>query len=343
MEENKYLFWLNNNSKTVWWHDSADSDELDFALFNGAQGATTNPLLVNMALLSKPLFWQEKLKNIPSSIKGDERAEEIIRVISCFLAKKVDSVYFKSNGAQGFVCAQVNPKHPGNEEKMWENAKRINSWAPNISVKLPVTAAGLNVLEECAAHGIPTTMTVSFTVPQVLAVADRYRKGLHRASDKNKAKTHCNAVIMVGRLDDYLRDIALDSKVGVKESDIIQAGTAVMKQAYKIFREEEYEATLMPAGMRGTYHVADFAGAKMILSVGPKIADGLVGEVELSERIDIPVSHDVIDRLKKMPEFIKAYEPNGMKVEEFIGFGTVQRTLSQFCEVGWKPLETYSI
>jgi hypothetical protein len=42
-----------------------------------------------------------------------------------------------------------------------------------------------------------------------------------------------------------------------------------------------------------------------------------------------------------MPEFVRAYAPDGMKPEDFVAFGATQRTLSQFSEVGWKPMENY--
>jgi transaldolase len=42
-----------------------------------------------------------------------------------------------------------------------------------------------------------------------------------------------------------------------------------------------------------------------------------------------------------MPEFVRAYEPDGMQPEEFIGFGATQRTLAQFCDVGWRLLENF--
>ena len=48
------------------------------------------------------------------------------------------------------------------------------------------------------------------------------------------------------------------------------------------------------------------------------------------------MDHDVVERLSQMPEFERAYEPDGMDPSEFIGFGATQRTLSQFSEVGWK-------
>ena len=104
---------------------------------------------------------------------------------------------------------------------MFDMAKRLNKWSPNIAVKLPVTAAGLDALEECAAIGITVTATVSFTVPQAVATAERYRKGLVRAKKAGITPGKCFAVLMVGRLDDYLRDIAHDRKAEIAESDII--------------------------------------------------------------------------------------------------------------------------
>jgi len=42
-----------------------------------------------------------------------------------------------------------------------------------------------------------------------------------------------------------------------------------------------------------------------------------------------------------MREFVRAYEPDGMKPEEFISYGATQRTLAQFYDAGWKSMETF--
>ena len=57
-------------------------------------------------------------------------------------------------------------------------------------------------------------------------------------------------------------------------------------------------------------------------------------------RIMVP-SPAAIERLCQMPEFVRAYEPDGMSPSEFVGFGATQRTLCQFVEVGWKLMENY--
>ena len=39
-----YLNWLATETKTTWWHDSADPKELAVGLDRGATGVTTNPV-----------------------------------------------------------------------------------------------------------------------------------------------------------------------------------------------------------------------------------------------------------------------------------------------------------
>jgi transaldolase len=147
---------------------------------------------------------------------------------------------------------------------------------------------------------------------------------------------------MIGRLDDYLREVAHDNQVGVSESDIRQAGLAVTKRAYALYRECHYEAVLLIAALRGGYHLTELAGADLLMSIAPAFQEIFVTqEFPREERIEVPVPADVIERLCRMPEFVRAYEPEGMRPSEFIAFGVTQRTLSQFVEAGWRLMETY--
>jgi transaldolase len=223
---------------------------------------------------------------------------------------------------------------------MFEMAKRLDKWAPNIAVKLPCTCAGLDVLEDCIAQGITITSTVSFTVPQALAIAERRRKGIERATQSGIDPGKCFAVIMIGRLDDYLREVAQDNGAGVTESDIRQSGVAAAKRAYKIYKEKGCEAVLLIAALRGPYHLTELAGADLIMSIAPGAQKWFVDQDHpREERIDADVPAEVIARLNRMPEFVRAYEPDGMQPQEFVTYGATQRTLCQFCEVGWRLLE----
>jgi transaldolase len=59
------------------------------------------------------------------------------------------------------------------------------------------------------------------------------------------------------------------------------------------------------------------------------------------QRIDGEVEKRAIERLRAIPEFVRAYEPEGMAPEEFITFGVTQKTLTQFYHSGWSLLEAY--
>lgn len=337
-----YLQWLAQETPTAWWHDSADPSELARGLAHGAVGATTNPVLVNLALRNDPDRWARLAGPLPDGLTPDGRAETWMRAIVGSAAARLMPTYAATAGRQGYVCAQVNPALADQREAMFARAQRFASWASNIAVKLPATAAGLDVLEECTAAGITVTMTVSFTVAQVIAIAERHRRGLVRARSGGIGPGRCFAVMMIGRLDDYLRDMALDQRAGVDEADLRLAGLATAKRAYRIYKEHNYEAVLLIAALRSNHHVLGLAGADLILSIHPSVQATLLADnAPRVHGIAEEIGADVIERLRRLPEFVRAYEPDGMKPEEFMAFGLTQRTLTQFLEAGWRPLETF--
>jgi transaldolase len=341
MKDNAYLKWL-ASTDSCWWVDSAAVGEAEEALANGATGATVNPLLVNKSLRADPAFWAPYVRDV-SGLSGDEYVEELVRRVTLRVAEVFRPVYEATEGRQGYVCAQVNPSLAARTAEMIAMAKRFGAWAPNVAVKLPVTAAGLDALEECAAAGLTTVATVSFTAAQAAHAARRQTLGASRAERNGSAAPKAAfSVIMVGRLDDYLRDVALDRKAAVKPEDILWAGTAAIKNAYAEVKAQGYTSSLMPAGMRGGYHTEQLAGADMSLSIGPKIQDMLNGS-ETKEHIDDPIPSDVLSRLKTIPEFVRAYEVGGLEPQDFITFGATQRTLSQFVEAGWQGIKDFKL
>jgi transaldolase len=337
-----YLDWLVRDTKTKWWHDSARETELDVALNHGASGVTTNPVLASVALKEdrKSLAPLEAI--LARELQHEQKAEALMRLVVTKATERLLPEYEASKGRSGFVCAQVNPLHADNRERMYAMAKRFHVWAPNITVKLPTTEAGLDVLEDCIAEGITVAATVSFSVAQVIASAERHRAGIKRADQNGAEPGKCFSVIMIGRMDDYLREIAQNAKAVVSESDICQAGLAITKRAYSIFREREYEAVLLVAALRGNYHLTELAGAELLMSIHPNSQQPfLTQNLQREERIDRPVPPDVVERLRSMPEFVRAYEPDGMSPNDFLKFGATQRTLNQFIEAGWKLLESF--
>ena len=341
MANDTYLNWVIKNTPTQWWHDSAEAGELQLGLERGAIGVTTNPFLSNIALVRDRQLWAADIDPVlAQNLPAEQKAEALMRIPVTKTCAKLMAEYEGSEGQSGFVCAQVNPVRAGDRDSMMAMARRLHAWAPNIAVKLPATAAGLDVEEDCVAEGITVTLTVSFTVPQTVAIAERHRAGIARARANGVKPGRCYSVIMIGRLDDFLREVALDNRAAVSESDIQQSGLAATKRSYAIYKERGYEAVLLIAALRGPYHFTELAGADLLMSIAPGFQGMFVDkDWPREERIANPVPADVIARLQTMPEFVRAYEPDGMKPEDFVAFGATQRTLSQFVEVGWRLME----
>lgn len=340
MSENAYLKWL-GTTDTVYWHDAAVREGQLSAFANGAVGITTNPFLIQSTLNGDRAFWAERLAALPRGLAGDEKAEMLTQLVVSYYMEELRSLYDAGKAAQGYVCAQTSPCHCGDAEYMIEQAKRYRACGENLMVKIPATRAGIEAYEECVALGMNAAATISLTVPQVLAVSQAAERGRMRAKANGVKPGLTAAVLMAGRLDDYLRDVAHDTRAAVSESDITTAGIACMKKAYRLLGGRECETYLLPAGLRSARQVQELAGAKLIFSLAPQIADMVPGDAPQVERVDEPVDRAVIDRLLKMPEFRKAYEEDGMKQDEFITYGAVNRTIDQYVNDGWNMLTAY--
>jgi transaldolase len=342
MSAQNYLQWLSSNTSTTWWHDSGDPCELQHALANGAVGVTTNPVLSAQALAGNRELWRDEIRDVLRAEKDPRgKAEGLMRIVVTHAAEQVSHIHRQSSGEQGYVCAQVDPSYAGNRQAMYEQALRLNAWAPNIAIKLPATGAGIDVMERCCAEGITVTVTVSFSAAQLWTMGKRHHE-LREAKGTGARIGRCFAVMMIGRLDDYLREVFADGKEDVPESEIRQAGLSVVKHAYRLYRENGFEAKLLVAALRGAHHMSGLAGADLVMSIHPTIQKSLVeGDVERTEGIDDAIPPAVLDRLCRTVEFRKAYDPLGLSKNDFLTFGPTQRTLSQFVESGWKALEQF--
>ena len=337
-----YLEWINQCTPTRWWHDSGNPDEIELAIRRGATGVTTNPVLTFRSFQSQPEFWNPKVVALGDDFEPEARAEALLKLVATYAAEKVRPVYERTNGADGYALGQLNPTRAGDAEGMLAQARRVHSWAENIAVKLPATAAGIEVIEHLAEEGIPICATINVSVSQAIAVAEAYARGKQKSLAAGVKPPLCIVVQQVGRLDDYLRDVAQDMKLGLDESVITMAGLAVAKRTYQIFEQRGYDAVIMPAGLRGAYHLTEMAGGKLLYTINTRVQDMiLAADPPQEERISNPVPQDILDQLRKIPEFVRAYEPDGMKPSEFITYGVTQKLLSQFNETGWAPLETY--
>jgi transaldolase len=138
--------------------------------------------------------------------------------------------------------------------------------------------------------------------------------------------------MMVGRLDDYLKRIWAKEGVACDPGVIEWAGVACFKNAYQIYQKKGYKTRLLAAAYRNVMQWSEFVGGDVVLTITSDWQKNINNSgIDPTPRMDIPVDAKILDTLKtKFPEFVRAYEPDGMKEKDFVNFGSTTHTLNQF-------------
>lgn len=340
MNKNKYLSPLHEMAQTTatdLWNDSCSVEELKYAIKHGAVGATTNPVIVGDVLKKELHLWENRIKQIVNqnpTASDDDLTWRLIEEMAVKGASLLKPVFKRENKKKGRISIQTNPKYYRNPERMVEQARYFDTLAPNMQVKIPVTEAGLAAIEEATFLGISINATVSFTVPQAIAVAEAVERGLNRRTDKKQSISDMSPVctIMVGRIDDWLRVVMDQDDIITDPGYLNWAGVAVMKRAYEIYQKRGYRARLLAAAYRNHMHWSQFIGGDLVVSIPYQWqARFNNSDVKAIPRMDDPVPKKIVDELlHKFKEFRKAYGTDGMTAAQFDTFGANQRTLRQF-------------
>jgi len=324
--------------QTDYWNDSCAKSDLDYAIARGAVGATTNPIIVGSVFNREKADWDARVFEIINELPdGSEEdvAWQLIEEMGMRGAKMLEPIYHKYKGKKGRISIQTNARNYRNTDKMVAQAIHFNALAPNMNVKMPTSAAGLKAFEEVTYAGVSINATVSFTVPQAIAVAEAVERGLKRREAEGLPIDTMAPVctLMVGRADDWLKAWVAKTGVIVDPGILEFVGVAIFKRAYQIYRERGYRLRLLAAAFRNHYHWSELIGADCVITITQDWQEKLnASNVEVISRIDKPVDPDVMRQLLTLKEFVKAYEPDGLKPEEFEHYGAFVHTLSTFLD-----------
>jgi transaldolase len=319
------------------WNDSCSLEELTYAIENGAVGATSNPTIVGEVLAKEMDAWHDHIVALAHdnpSWTEDEVTWRLIEEMAVNASRLLLPVFEREEGRKGRLSIQTSPKLWRDPERLVEQAVHFGALAPNMQVKIPATRAGIEAIEEVTARGVNVNATVSFTVPQALAVAAAVERGLERrgaaGEDVDSMTPVCT--LMVGRLDDWLEIAAAKEGSLLTPGVVNWAGVACVKRAHALYRERGYRTRVLAAAYRNHRHWSELIGGDIVLTIPSKWQKLFNGSaIEVRPRFDDPVPPEAIDELERLvPEFRRAYEPDGLTLHEFDSFGATVRTLRQF-------------
>ena len=168
-----------STTKTDLWNDSCSTKELAYAIEHGAVGATSNPTIVLNVLKEELSSWKPRIL-------------EMIHENPTWSEVEITWKIFEEIGVKGSkpCCRFLNKlkgKRVGYRFKpilqiieirmqLTKQAVHFDSLAPNIQVKIPVTKAGIQAIEDTTYNGVNINATVCFTVPQALAWLKRSKR-----------------------------------------------------------------------------------------------------------------------------------------------------------------------
>jgi len=331
------LHQMTQTTPTSLWNDSASIEELTYAIEHGAVGATCNPVIVLGVLKKEMPLWRARIQaliaEMPTATE-DQIGWKLVEEVSIKGAERLRPIFDAGSGRDGRLSIQTDPRFYRDTQAIVDQATRFNQLAPNMIVKIPATRAGIPAMEEATYRGISVNATVCFTLPQSLAVAEALERGLRRREHEGKDISTMGPVctIMVGRLDDWLKTVVEKENITIDPGYLEWAGVAVLKKAYRLFRERGYRARLLSAAFRNHMHWSEFIGGEVVIS--PPHAWQVrynASDIAVVPRIDTPVDPKVVDELhRRFADFRRAFDENGLAPEEFDTFGATRRTLRQF-------------
>lgn len=321
---------------TVLWNDSSDPAELRQSIAFGGVGATCNPVIAYTTISKHPEVWTGRLRTIAAEHPtwGESQIGwQAVKDMSVEAARLLEPIFVEHRGRNGRLSVQTDPRLARNAEAIVAQAVEFSELAPNIVVKIPATRVGIEAIEEATRRGVSVNVTVSFSVAQAVESAAAIERGLAlREADGHDTSTMGPVVtIMVGRLDDWLKHVVARDGLFVDPSALEWAGVAAFKKAYSIFQERGYRSRLLSAAFRNVHQWAEFVGGDVVVSP-PFSWQALINasDYRAVPRMDVPVDAYYLEQLRRIPEFVRAYEVDGMTPSEFDEFGPTRKTLRQF-------------
>lgn len=323
------------------------------------RGCTTNPPLSWQAVQSDPEFWNQWVDELIKSSPGLSLNEAVWMTYKEVVKRGAQMylpIFEASKGRFGWISGQLDPRLFTETERMVRDAEELSALSPNVMIKVPASMQGIEVVKTLTSKGISTNTTVCFTLPQILASANAAMDGIKIAEKNGTRLDRWRAVItmMIGRLTEHeVLDVQAERKnIELSWQDKHWFGIAVFRRAYRMLTEGGYASKMLACSMRVGPNVAGktrfwdvqkLAGGDIVYTCPPYVLEPLfeIGDdLEFEPEIKKGVPKDVLEKMKKIPFCIQAYDPDGLALEQFNTHPSTLSTIENFSK-GFAGLEKY--
>ncbi|TDU03650.1 transaldolase [Streptomyces sp. 846.5] len=221
-------------------------------------GVTTNPTIFQKAIGGSSDAYDAQLRDL--AVRGVTVDEAVRMMTAADVREAADvlrPVYDASNGRDGRVSIEVDPRLAHNTEATIAEAKQL-AWLvdrPNTLIKIPATKAGLPAIATVLGEGISVNVTLIFSLERYRGVMDAFLTGLEtaKANGQDLSSIESVASFFVSRVDTEI-DKRLD-KLATPEAKAAKSKAAVANaqlayQAYEEVFSSDRWAALAEAGAK---------------------------------------------------------------------------------------------
>jgi transaldolase/glucose-6-phosphate isomerase len=285
-EERSVLRRLSAVGQSVWYDNirrGLIDGELRALVAAGVRGVTSNPTIFEKAIGGSEDYDAAIAAYDPTASLGslyDHLVVEDIRRAADVLRPVFDA----SDGADGYVSVEVAPHLAHDSAGTVAEALRLRALVdrPNVMIKVPATAAGVEAIRRLTALGVSVNVTLIFSLGHYERVIDAYLAGLEErlARGEPLAPIASVASFFVSRVDTAVDRLL--AAIGGARAEALMGRVAVAnaKVAYALFQERFASprfATLRARGARVQRPLWASTGTKNPAYSDVLYVDSLVG------------------------------------------------------------------
>ena len=247
--------WCDNISRKM-----LDGGELARLIDLGIVGVTSNPTIFMKAITGGSDYDDLFRKLLARGLDTPAIYEGLVIPDIADAADLLRPVYDTTNGLDGFVSIEVNPKLAFDTQATLAEARRLSEALdrPNIFIKVPATEEGFPAIETLIGEGISVNITLIFGLDAHENVMQAYISGLKKldAAGGDVSKVASVASFFVSRVDTLVDTLLAEKKIGGAAVDHLfgKAAVANARLAYarflEVFRDDGAFAPLAAKGAK---------------------------------------------------------------------------------------------